>query len=446
MDPAKLRDDAVMLHSMFPCYTLVRLAELLRQHRGHAKRVIRAVRSELKRETRAKLSVAIIGGGIGGLALALALQHRGVSCRVFERDAHFDERRQGYGLTMQQGTSALKALGFNVDVGDSLGVHSTRHVVLTSDGKQVGEWGQRKWGRDVAKRKASRNNFHIPRQCLRKLLFDALRAGTVIWDHRFVGFSEAEVGLPMQRAATLSPNIKLSSGAKSGYGAEPAEPMVLPPTHESDEQALPCVRGRSVRAMSAGEDMTPSASNINQYNVQFVRADGSTAEYKSHVIVGCDGINGSVRKKLGDSDGTLFPLQYLGVLVVLGIVDNLPDGSPGADVADGKSAFQMSDTDTRLFGMPFNKTQTMWQLSWPMDQDAAIALASEGAASLKAMALALCGDWAPPVPQLLGATKVELISGWPVSDRQQVTSECFEGSLGFVRSAPVTLLGQGFPD
>ena len=56
-------------------------------------------------------AVAIVGGGIGGAALALALQQRGVPVRVFERDACFAERAQGYGLTMQQGATALKQLG-----------------------------------------------------------------------------------------------------------------------------------------------------------------------------------------------------------------------------------------------------------------------------------------------------------------------------------------------
>ena len=45
------------------------------------------------------INVAVIGGGIGGFALALALQKRGMtSVRVFERDQSFDERRQGYGV------------------------------------------------------------------------------------------------------------------------------------------------------------------------------------------------------------------------------------------------------------------------------------------------------------------------------------------------------------
>ena len=46
------------------------------------------------------VDVAIVGGGIGGPALALALQKVGITrVAVFERDASHDERSQGYGLT-----------------------------------------------------------------------------------------------------------------------------------------------------------------------------------------------------------------------------------------------------------------------------------------------------------------------------------------------------------
>lgn len=41
------------------------------------------------------LNVAIIGGGIGGIALAAALQHRNINCVVYERDTSFEERKQG---------------------------------------------------------------------------------------------------------------------------------------------------------------------------------------------------------------------------------------------------------------------------------------------------------------------------------------------------------------
>src|SRR5690606_14835528 len=47
-------------------------------------------------------NVAIIGGGIGGVALAVACSHRGIPFTIYERDSGFDVRSQGYGLTLQQ--------------------------------------------------------------------------------------------------------------------------------------------------------------------------------------------------------------------------------------------------------------------------------------------------------------------------------------------------------
>lgn len=41
------------------------------------------------------LPVGIVGGGLGGAALALALHRKGVSVQLFEKDASFDARKQG---------------------------------------------------------------------------------------------------------------------------------------------------------------------------------------------------------------------------------------------------------------------------------------------------------------------------------------------------------------
>ena len=51
--------------------------------------------------------VAIIGGGIGGMALAVACLHRGIPYTLYERDESFDARSQGYGLTLQQASKAI---------------------------------------------------------------------------------------------------------------------------------------------------------------------------------------------------------------------------------------------------------------------------------------------------------------------------------------------------
>ncbi|MCG0583493.1 NAD(P)-binding protein, partial [Burkholderia cenocepacia] len=42
------------------------------------------------------IHVAIVGAGLGGLALAQALKQAGIAFDVYERDAAIDSRRQGY--------------------------------------------------------------------------------------------------------------------------------------------------------------------------------------------------------------------------------------------------------------------------------------------------------------------------------------------------------------
>jgi 2-polyprenyl-6-methoxyphenol hydroxylase-like FAD-dependent oxidoreductase len=61
--------------------------------------------------------VAIIGGGIGGVALA-GLLAPGIPFTIYERDNGFEARSQGYGLTLQQASKAIEGLGvFSLEKG-----------------------------------------------------------------------------------------------------------------------------------------------------------------------------------------------------------------------------------------------------------------------------------------------------------------------------------------
>jgi 2-polyprenyl-6-methoxyphenol hydroxylase-like FAD-dependent oxidoreductase len=134
--------------------------------------------------------VAIIGGGISGVALAVACLHRGIPFTLYERDSGFDTRAQGYGLTLQQATRAVEGLGI---ASLEAGVTSTKHVVHTTDGKVIGEWGLRKWGRDAAKPSPRRTNVHIARQSLRLALLQQLGGhDTVQWGHQLLDVKECE--------------------------------------------------------------------------------------------------------------------------------------------------------------------------------------------------------------------------------------------------------------
>lgn len=133
--------------------------------------------------------VAIIGGGIGGVALAVACLHRGIPFTLYERDSHFEARSQGYGLTLQQASKAIEGLGI-LNLKDK--VISTRHLVHTPEGKIIAEWGVRKWVNTETINSNKRTNIHITRQSLRLALLEQL-GGTdaVRWGHQLVDIQQS---------------------------------------------------------------------------------------------------------------------------------------------------------------------------------------------------------------------------------------------------------------
>lgn len=134
--------------------------------------------------------VAIIGGGIGGVALAVACLHRKIPFTLYERDNSFDDRPQGYGLTLQQASKAIKGFGlFSLEDG----LISTRHVVHNTEGKVLVEWGKRISNPTGEKSSQKRINIHIPRQSLRLALLEQLGGHDAVqWGHQLVDFKKCE--------------------------------------------------------------------------------------------------------------------------------------------------------------------------------------------------------------------------------------------------------------
>ncbi|MBZ4042252.1 FAD-dependent oxidoreductase [Flavobacterium hibisci] len=139
--------------------------------------------------------IAIIGGGIGGIALSVACLHRGIPFTLYERDTDFNARSQGYGLTLQQASKAIQGLGI-FSLKD--GVISTRHLVHTPDGKVIAEWGTRKWLQSDIKTSSKRTNVHIARQSLRLALLEQLGGNNQIqWGHQLIDFRESGKGVDL---------------------------------------------------------------------------------------------------------------------------------------------------------------------------------------------------------------------------------------------------------
>ncbi|MBB4802642.1 2-polyprenyl-6-methoxyphenol hydroxylase-like FAD-dependent oxidoreductase [Flavobacterium nitrogenifigens] len=303
--------------------------------------------------------VAIIGAGIGGVALAVACLHRGIPFTIYERDENFESRSQGYGLTLQQASKAIHGLGiFSLN-----GVVSTRHLVHTVEGKVIGEWGIRKWLESEEKKETKRTNIHIARQALRLALLEQLGGQDKIqWKHQLIDFRETE-------------NDKI--------------------------------------------DLT-------------FQVNGETKTVKTDLLVGADGIRSSVRRILIGDNNT--PLRYLDCIVILGICPLSSLKDVNSPLLDSATVFQTANGHERIYIMPYDTNSVMWQLSFPMLEEEAKTLSLQGPKALKEEAIRRT-QWHNPIPQILLATEENKISGYPVYDRELLSSELLS------KGKQITLIG-----
>ena len=294
--------------------------------------------------------VAIIGAGIGGVAIAVACMHRGIPFTLYERDNNFEARSQGYGLTLQQATKAMEALGI---LSLEKGIISTRHVVHTTEGKVIGEWGMRKWLQSNTKTSPKRTNIHIARQSLRRALLEQLDERYEIqWGYQLIDMNESEDGI----------------------------------------------------------------------NLSF-QVNGDIKNSKADLVVAADGIRSSVRRLLIGEE--ISPLRYLGCMVILGICSLEAIKDINSELLDSATVFQTANGNERIYMMPFDADSVMWQLSFPMSEKEAKELSNKGNQGLKEEACRRT-QWHSPIPQIVSSTMETQISGYPVYDRELLTSDLLE--------------------
>lgn len=136
-------------------------------------------------------TIAIIGGGPGGLTLARLLQMQGATVNVYERDVNKDVRVQGATLDLhdESGLAALRKAGLmdaftaNYRPGaDKLRIVDKHAVVLLDQHEEE------------AKDTFSDPHFRpeIDRGPLRKILLESLNDGTVIWDCYLTSLKQTE--------------------------------------------------------------------------------------------------------------------------------------------------------------------------------------------------------------------------------------------------------------
>jgi len=355
--------------------------------------------------TLAYCDVCIIGGGIAGCALAQFLKKATaptMSYRLFEKDNNFNERRQGYGLTMQQGSTALRQLNLEETIRNE-DTPSDVHYAFNSDGKLLAAFGRiinhatgNENERKTSKTK-KRQNLHLPRQRLRQLLLDGL---DVDWGWEFIDFQDLD-----------NKNMDNENHKTLDYPVQ----------------------------------------------VEFQKKDGTENLFlRCRVLLGSDGIHSLVRKKLltlsrilstSDSEENDDGLQYLGTIVILGFAPNQDHflysrvtfqtigANPDPEALGIGEQFLEGATDVeggnaRLFTMPFTTDQLFWQLSFALPLERAIELSKRKNQPLlrEKILQTVCRSWHPPVAELLKNTLEHDMSASPVYDRGECWPFCGDGT------------------
>ena len=146
------------------------------------------------------MDIAIVGGGIGGLTLALALHQRGLSCRVYESAP--EVRELGVGITLlPHAMRELAALGLG-DALASQGIENRESCFFNRFGQLIYKEPRGKFGGNPYP------EFSIHRGRLHLVLYDAARQrlgpASVMTNRQCVGVDQDDSGVSLRLKETTS--------------------------------------------------------------------------------------------------------------------------------------------------------------------------------------------------------------------------------------------------
>lgn len=292
--------------------------------------------------------VAVVGAGLAGCAAALALRQRGIPAVVLERDNNFAERKQGYGLTMQQGSQALTRLGLSLD---DWGVSSKSHFMFDWRGSILGYFG----------RHINGNGSCAQSQCKTSTECGASRSDRAVADTRDEHGGSVAGPTPSAKrmrpaSAVLADNPAVGIGRKNKFQHHnvhlPRQDLrwmllcSLQRQYSWDNDGTAAVENSEIARGSAVE-WGSSLSSVEYVDapsplepgkrvkrcvlkIQNQPQPAETVEQQFDLVLGCDGIYSRVRRDLlcNNPGGHQhcrrekgLGLEYLGVMVVLGITE-----------------------------------------------------------------------------------------------------------------------------
>ncbi|WP_426278756.1 FAD-dependent oxidoreductase [Chryseobacterium sp. S-02] len=138
-------------------------------------------------------SIAIVGGGPGGLTLARLLQLKGATVTVFERDVDKNARVQGAPLDLHDnsGLAAIRKADLLEEFKQNYLVGADRELIMNEnaeiffsdhEGKPEENFGHQHFRPE------------IDRGTLRKILLESLQPETVVWDSYFISMEKQDKG------------------------------------------------------------------------------------------------------------------------------------------------------------------------------------------------------------------------------------------------------------
>ncbi|RQO31488.1 2-polyprenyl-6-methoxyphenol hydroxylase [Taibaiella sp. KBW10] len=162
------------------------------------------------------ISIAIVGGGPGGLTLARLLQQKGAHVKVYERDFDKDVRMQGATLDLhfESGLKAIEATGLTdafkeryrpgAEKGRLLDKHT--HILYDEHDKE----GAKDFGHELFRPEIDRSD-------LRALLLNSLQPDTLVWDSHVLSLSRqgAQWKLVFKNGTTATADLVIGADGAS---------------------------------------------------------------------------------------------------------------------------------------------------------------------------------------------------------------------------------------